>query len=542
MKKIFLFIFLSSSSLTGAQSLSEAHRLFDRYEYVSASKMYEDIGRTKKLDLESSKNLAYSYYVSGSFKKCYPLVDSLIKLPDTEPFFWYAHGVSAMEEGHYDISKRSLLKYKSMDDEYEVDVLIGSCDSLKVWKKIENVEIIAYELNNSKADINGVPFNDGYFVYREIGIDSSGVEVKTENADGGELVLARPLWINSDNQATRISLPSKYKFTALTSIASLNGKEQFLLTLTEPSSEDFVLRLPHLYVATWNGEGSFENIAPWIYSGIEDTSACAYATVTEDGERVIFTKQGRMTNGADLYTSIFENGSWSKPLSFEALNTPYDEMFPLISGDSVLVFSSNGRPGYGALDLYKVSFNGMNFGRIEHLKAPINSSRDDFNFTWLNDSSAMFTSNRSDGSGDDDIYKVIFPKVPSNEGDSTTKTEEQDYISNWSNKKIYFDYDKFSIRDQNIIEDIALALKKFEGVKIVIEGHTDSRGDEKYNLELGKQRARTVYNEFVKLGVDSKDLDIVSKGESDPLIDCGKGCTDMEHQQNRVAIIKLIVD
>lgn len=407
---------------------------------------------------------------------------------------------------------------------------------------MENIETTGHGLNTTKADISGVPFEQGYFIFKEMGIDSAGVEMNAESTDRGELVLAQPFWVNPNNESIRIILPPKYKFAAVTSIAPLKDADQFILTIIEPSSEDFVLRAPHLYTATWNGDGGFENISPWIYSGIEDTSACAFATVSQNGDRLVFSKQGSMTRGADLYTSSFSNGVWSKPVAFDALNTPYDETSPLISGDSVLTFASNGRPGYGALDLYKVSFDGLNFGQIEHFKAPINSSRDDFNYTWINDTLTLFTSNRAQGTGDDDVYTVFLPKKLPEEVDTVTKIEEQDYISSWTDKMIYFDYDKFAIKDQQIIEDIAEALKRFDGIKIVIEGHTDSRGDEMYNLELGKQRARTVYNEFVKLGVRSNDLDIVSKGESDALIDCSKGCTEIQHQQNRVVIIKLLTD
>jgi outer membrane protein OmpA-like peptidoglycan-associated protein len=543
MKRIVFAVFIGLSFFGTSQTIAEANRLFDRFEYAQAAKAYEEIQKTKRLDTDSRKNLAYSYFVSGDLNKCFPLVDSLIKQSDTEPFFFYAHGVSAMEHGKYDLSRSSLLKYKSMDDEYDVDVLLVSCDSLEVWKNLENVRTIGHGINGAKAEINGSSYRDGYFVFKELGLDSAGVELKTESTDNGELVLAQAFWTNSEGETIRIALPSKFKHAAVISAAPFGDESnQFLLTITEPSSNDFILRVPHLYTATWDGQGSFQNLNPWIYSGIEDTSACAYATISAKGDRIVFSKQGRMTKGADLYTSTFSGGSWSKPVSFDALNTAYDETSPLISGDTILTFASNGRPGYGSLDLYKVSFNGINFGPIEHYKAPINSARDDFNFIWLNDSLSLFTSNRANGTGDDDVYTAIFPKIKPVAVDTALQIEEEDYISSWTDKRIYFDYDKFSIRDQKTIDEIASALKKFDGIKILIEGHTDSRGDEMYNLELGKQRAKTVYNEFVKLGVNSKDLEIVSKGESDALIDCRKGCTEEQHQQNRVVIIKLITD
>jgi outer membrane protein OmpA-like peptidoglycan-associated protein len=335
-----------------------------------------------------------------------------------------------------------------------------------------------------------------------------------------------------------VSLPADFKLASITSAANIPGTEKFLVTLTQPSSKNEMLRVPHLYEATYDKLSGFNAINPWEYSGIEDSTSCGYATINAGGNMVVFSKQGKNTKGADLYLSKRTGDSWSKPESLAVLNTEMDEMAPMFSGDSLLTFASNGRPGYGGLDLYSVKLDGSNFGEIKHLKAPINSFRDDLNLTWFNDSVALFTSNRLGGKGDDDVYSAYFEKEKLPVTD-TVNHELEEYLANWTDKIILFDYDKYSIKDQKMIEEIAEALKKIKGLEVVIEGRTDSRGVEIYNMELGRQRALSVRNEFIKLGVQDSSIETISKGEEEAIVDCSKGCSEEQHQQNRVAIIKI---
>ena len=84
---------------------------------------------------------------------------------------------------------------------------------------------------------------------------------------------------------------------------------------------------------------------------------------------------------------------------------------------------------------------------------------------------------------------------------------------------IYFDYDKYNIRDdvKAILEKNAAWLKKNPGVKIQVEGHCDERGSNEYNLALGYRRARSARDYLVLLGVDPKRVSTISFGEEKPL-------------------------
>jgi outer membrane protein OmpA-like peptidoglycan-associated protein len=82
-------------------------------------------------------------------------------------------------------------------------------------------------------------------------------------------------------------------------------------------------------------------------------------------------------------------------------------MFPWISPDGQLFFSSNGHIGLGGLDIFVMSIENddKSFGNLTNVGTPINSQNDDFALTFNNDGkSGYFSSNRSGGKGNDDIY------------------------------------------------------------------------------------------------------------------------------------------
>ena len=85
------------------------------------------------------------------------------------------------------------------------------------------------------------------------------------------------------------------------------------------------------------------------------------------------------------------------------INTPGDEMFPYVSADGKLYFSSDGHAGIGGLDLFTATrVNGEI--KVEHLGIPLNSRFDDFGLVAIDSTKGYFASNRDSGKGDDDIY------------------------------------------------------------------------------------------------------------------------------------------
>jgi peptidoglycan-associated lipoprotein len=100
------------------------------------------------------------------------------------------------------------------------------------------------------------------------------------------------------------------------------------------------------------------------------------------------------------------------------------------------------------------------------------------------------------------------------------------------NAPIYFDYDKSEIRsDAKSALDAKLPLLRGNpSMKIRVEGNTDSRGSNEYNMALGLRRANAAKRYLVSQGLDAARFDVVSYGEERPV---DQGTTDDAYAKNR---------
>jgi len=102
---------------------------------------------------------------------------------------------------------------------------------------------------------------------------------------------------------------------------------------------------------------------------------------------------------------------------------------------------------------------------------------------------------------------------------------------------IYFDFDKSNIRPDAEIElaKILAAMREYPELIIHIESHTDSRGNDSYNMALSERRAQSTLKWLVGKGIDANRLTAKGYGESQLVNQCSNGvsCTAEEHQLNR---------
>lgn len=84
---------------------------------------------------------------------------------------------------------------------------------------------------------------------------------------------------------------------------------------------------------------------------------------------------------------------------------------------------------------------------------------------------------------------------------------------------VYFDFDQSGVRSDmaQVLEQNAEYLKTIPGRIVMIEGNTDDRGTNEYNLALGERRAITVQQHLVSLGIDMRSMRTLSYGEEKPL-------------------------
>ncbi len=100
-------------------------------------------------------------------------------------------------------------------------------------------------------------------------------------------------------------------------------------------------------------------------------------------------------------------------------------------------------------------------------------------------------------------------------------------------KGITFDFDKATIRptSEPTLKEAGSVLKRFNEVKVRIEGHTDTSGPEQYNQKLSERRAKAVKDYLMKnYGISSDRIDTVGYGETRPRAD---NSTKEGRKQNR---------
>jgi outer membrane protein OmpA-like peptidoglycan-associated protein len=138
-----------------------------------------------------------------------------------------------------------------------------------------------------------------------------------------------------------------------------------------------------------------------------------HPAITPDGKRLYYvTDDNSGEGGTDIYyVERNEDGSWKNTVNLgQDINTAGNELFPTFY-EGNLFLSSNGHPGLGGLDIYRL-IKGINGEPVlKNMGYPINSSKDDFAFS-IQGTKGFFSTNRS---GSDDIlsfdFKQSFVKI-----------------------------------------------------------------------------------------------------------------------------------
>lgn len=115
------------------------------------------------------------------------------------------------------------------------------------------------------------------------------------------------------------------------------------------------------------------------------------------------------------------------------------------------------------------------------------------------------------------------------------KLDEQGFIDLYG---IYFDVAKWKVKPESgpVIDQLTTYMKDHPTLKVIIEGHTDSSGDDASNQTLSEKRAQSVKAELVKKGIDPSRMESKGFGESKPIAD--NATPDGRKLNRRVTIVK----
>jgi peptidoglycan-associated lipoprotein len=101
-----------------------------------------------------------------------------------------------------------------------------------------------------------------------------------------------------------------------------------------------------------------------------------------------------------------------------------------------------------------------------------------------------------------------------------------------SKRSIYYDYDKFDVKNEyrQLVEAHAKFLRENPSAKMLIQGNTDERGSREYNVGLGQRRSDGVKRMLLLLGAKEDQIESVSLGEEKPK---AEGQNEQAWSQNR---------
>jgi len=296
-----------------------------------------------------------------------------------------------------------------------------------------------------------------------------------------------------------------------------------------------------------------------------------------DGQTLYFSSNGHVgMGGYDLYMcSLQPDGSWGDPVNLGyPINTHLNENSLLVFADGrIAVFASDRAGGMGDLDLYEFEMpESLRPTRTIYMTGTVFDSESnkklgaEFRLIDLETGKELIFSNSDPKNGSFLVtlpinknymlevkkegyfpYSVNFNlTVPENSNDPyhqdvplipKTQIGKEIRLEN-----VFFDLDSYVLRKESFLEldKLVAYLKENPTLKIELQGHTDTQGDDKHNLELSKNRAKAVYDYLISKGISKDRLSYEGYGETRPVItdeEIAKLKTDKEkkdaHQQNR---------
>lgn len=427
MKNKIFILFLLVSVVSFGQRKYAADKYFKDMAYVKSAKLYKDIyqrGDSSKLVLN---RLADSYYFNNKTEDAEKWYRKLFNLHAkdsiaSETYFKYAQSLKS--NGNYKDSDEWLLKFRTLNNQDSRGTqLVEKRNYLEEFSKDKNQyrSIHNLSINTKYSDYGGfVKGNEVYFSSTRPKIFNS-TERKYQWNQQPYYNIYKAKELKFDNE-------KNINFTDLENVEKVNGvntqyhdanavitKDGKIMYFNKDNgfknrrrNKNNLLRLK-LFKAE-NIDGKWTNITELPFNSNEYSVGHPALSPDEKTLYFISNKPGGFGKEDIYQVSIKSDGSFGEPKNLgKEINSEGVEMFPYMSKDSTLFFSSNGHIGLGGLDIFETKLKEDNsFSGITNLGKPINSKKDDFYFIVNKEKkTGYFSSNREGGKGDDDIYSFV---------------------------------------------------------------------------------------------------------------------------------------
>jgi len=418
MKKIIILftVFVSFLSQAQNQDLERAHKLFERTFYAEAIPLYEKYLKQHQ-KLEAIKNLADSYYYSNRMheasKNYRYLIKKYRKYIDESYYIKYANTLKAINKRKN--ANNLLLNYYKDKNQEQYDKILKEVEYLENIEAIgERYSIQSLGINTKASEFGAIKKgNSVIFAAPRKQVDGIGkkfgwngqqyLDLYKVNIDKAHL---------ADSVATPFSEELNSKLHESNIVFTKDGKTAYFTrnNLQKGKRKRDSSKVTHVQIfKTELVDGKWDNITSLPFNA--NHYSTEHPSLSADEKTLYFASD--MPNGYgsfDIYkVGINADGTFQIPENLgPEINTEKREQFPFISKKNELYFSSDGHPSFGSLDVFVSKLNGDKFSKPDNVGFPVNSGYDDFSFNIdTKTKQGFFASNREDGRGGDDIYKIL---------------------------------------------------------------------------------------------------------------------------------------
>ena len=420
-KLIITLVILSCFSVTAqTKATKSADKHFSKLEFVEAIEDYEKLIEKGEGDAYIYGQLAIANYnIFNTVEAEKWFAKALETNQEPEMVFKYSEMLKA--NGKYEASNAQMKTFASMrpGDDRSVMFMANPDYLPKILDRGKKFNVQNMDINSAVSDFGGT-MQDGklYITTARNGARKKYGWNEQPFLDIYEFTLAEDGTYQGETMVED-KINTKYHEGVVS--FSPDGKtmyfsrESFFENIYEKDSlSNTKYSVLHLFKATKGSDG-FSNIEALPINS--RNYSIKNPSVSPDGSTIYFASD--MPGGFgkfDIYkASIDENGQVGAPVNMgQKVNTEGHEMFPFISDNNTLYFSSIGHLGLGGMDVFYTKEIDGKMAPVRNVGIPVNSNGDDFAFHINEETGEGFvSSNREGGKGDDDIYyyELLAPKA-----------------------------------------------------------------------------------------------------------------------------------
>ena len=397
-----LFLSLTSHSQSSKKNYDLGLAHLEVHEYHLAIERFKKSWDSRQ-ETKTAKKIIWSYVQLRNYKEALiwqnKIINDLYSEGDKELLFR-----TLMAEEQYRKASHYLIKFQNDSNQTWLSEIKQKLDTIAQWKTETSGEIEELSfLNTSESEIS--PF----YIKEELIFSSNREATRIRKKDHATGLPFHDFYIASgkENQFTKphnFSLIINSTGHESSLCLSSDAQDIYFTRISLNQNDNQVTHKMKLYRSK-KENGSW--LKPKAFALNDSLYSFGQPFLSKDGQLFFFASDmPGGYGGSDLYVSKkIDSISWTFPENLgENVNTPDNEMNPFCDENRTLYFSSNGHFSIGGYDLFKSELDGEEWGVSNNLKFPINSPADELSIFWVNNKQAYICSNRSNGSGLEDIY------------------------------------------------------------------------------------------------------------------------------------------